>query len=176
MVSVGIARSFNRRDVNSRYFILIIALLAVIHYLLAGSAPPATPAQVAPQAHVAPVAPTSAAPSAPAAPVAPIGPSPVVAPQPPVVTAPIAPLAPVAAIPPQSVNSNFPVYPYAYTHTYGSNAGYFSNGIPAAYLRNTNSVRWATNPPYGNPVEGYTNSTIRVILPYRGNPPPSIQR
>lgn len=67
----------------------------------------------------------------------------------------------------QSVNSNAPAYPYPYAYTYGSNSAYFTNGIPKAYLRNTNSMYWITNPPYGNPSAGYTNYPIRVVLPYR---------
>jgi hypothetical protein len=155
----------HRLDVNTKYFVLIVALLAAIHYMLAGSAPLATPARVAPQAGVGPVAPSSVAPNAPVAPVAPIGPPTPAASSPPVASSPVAPLAPTAPIPPQSVNSNSPANPYAYTYTYGANRAYFTNGIPRAYLRNTNSVYWATNPPYGNPVDGYTNSGIRTILP-----------
>ncbi|HEX3627423.1 MAG TPA: hypothetical protein VH280_18610 [Verrucomicrobiae bacterium] len=153
---------------NIRYIILIAALLTAIHYLLAGSAPPAAPANVAPQARPAPVAPSPVAPSAPVgvapkpAPVAPVGPS------------PIAPIAPVA--PPQSVNPN------GYTFTHGTNNAYFTNGIPTAYLRNTNSVFWATNPPYGNPIDGYTNTTTGWILRRRpvptngSSPAPPMQR
>ena len=152
-------------DVNAKYFILIVAVLAVIHYLLAGSAPPANQAPVAPQAKVAPIAPSSIAPTAPAGPVAPIGPAPTPAPTAPVASSPIAPVAPVAPTPPQSVNSNFPVYPYAYA--YHTNSAYFTNGIPTAYLRNTNSVAWTTNAPYGNSAAGYTNNNVRYIIPYR---------
>lgn len=146
----------HRLDVNTKYFVLIVALLAAIHYMLAGSAPLATPARVAP---------SSVAPAAPVAPVAPIGPPTPAASSPPVASSPMAPLAPTAPIPPQSVNSNSPANPYAYTYTHGANRAYFTNGIPRAYLRNTNSVYWATNPPYGNPVDGYTNSGIRTIPP-----------
>ncbi|HEV2330409.1 MAG TPA: hypothetical protein VGY56_16630 [Verrucomicrobiae bacterium] len=152
---------------NTKYIISIVALLAVIHYLLAGSAPLAMPARVAPQAGVGPVAPSSVAPNASAAPVSPIGPPPPAAAQPPVASSPIAPVAPNAPIPPQSIDSNSPAYPYAYTYTYGSNRTYFTNGIPRAYLRDTNSVHWATNQPYGNPVDSYTNGGIRTCLPYQ---------
>jgi hypothetical protein len=146
--------------VNTKYFILIAAILAVIH-CLAGSAPVATPANVASQAKVAPVAPSSSAPSAPVAQGASVGAAAPAAPVAPVSTAPIAPIAPT---PPQSVNSNFPANPYAYS--YNSNSAYFTNGIPTAYLRNTNSFSWATNAPYGNPIAGYTNNNnFRIFNP-----------
>jgi hypothetical protein len=135
--------------VNTKYIISITAILAVIHCLFAGSAPPAPQARVAPQA---PVGRVNTAPVAPSAPIA---------------NSPIAPLAPVALPPARSLNPNFQGYPNAYTYSYGSNGAYFSNGIPTAYLRNTNSVSWATNPPYGNPVLGYTNNTIRTMVPYQ---------
>jgi hypothetical protein len=147
--------------VNKKYFILIVAVLAVIHYLPAGSAPPAAPAPIARQANVAPIAPQPVAPNGPLAPIAPIGPMPVAAPTAPVTIAPIANLAPVSPTPPQSVNSNFP---YAYTYMYVSNSPNFSNGIPTAYSKNPKSVYWITNAPYGNPVSGYTNRTDPVTV------------
>jgi hypothetical protein len=167
--------------VNIKYLISIVAILAVIHYLLAGSATPATTAPVASQAKVAPIAPTPVAPNAPVGPVAPIGPQPVPAPVAPVTVAPIAPTAPATPTPPQSANSAWPAVSNAYTYAYGfygTNNAYFTNGIPTAYLRNTNSVAWATNPPYGNPSAGYTNFPNRVVLPYQpGNTSsPSIQQ
>jgi hypothetical protein len=172
------ARAFKPGDVNIKYVILIAAILAVIHCLFAGSAPPAAQANVAPPARVAPVAPAPAASAAPVASGAPVAPAPQPAPTAPVTSSPVAPLAPVAPIPPQSVNSNFPVYPYAYAYAYRSNNAYFTNGIPTAYLRNTNSVAWATNPPYGNPIEGYTNvfPPYRRVSPIGNTSSPSIQQ
>jgi hypothetical protein len=145
--------------VNKKYLILIAAVLVAVRYLMAGSAPPAAPAPIAGQAKVAPIAPQTVAPNGPIAPVAPIGPMPSVAPTAPVTIAPIANLAHVPPTPPQSLNPNSP---YAYTYTYVSNSPNFSNGIPTGY--STNSVYWITNPPYGNPVSGYTNNTIPVIV------------
>ncbi|HEV2453328.1 MAG TPA: hypothetical protein VGY98_03650 [Verrucomicrobiae bacterium] len=152
-------------DVNTKYIISITAILAVIHCLFAGSALPA------PQARVAPQAPVAAAPIAPTAGSAPVGGmnTAPVAPLAPIANSPIAPLAPVAPAPAQSLNPNFQVYPNG--STYGSNGAYFPNGVPAAYFRNTNSISWATNPPYGNPVLGYTNNTIRTMVPYQGIAP-----
>ncbi len=147
---------------NKKLVILIaVAVLAIIHYLPAGSAPPAAQAPVARSANVAPIAPTPIAPGANVGPIAPIGAMPQAAPVAPVNVAPIANLAPVAPIPPQSVNSNVP---YAYTYSYYSNSTYFSNGIPAGYFRNRNSVHWITNPPYGNPTSGYTNRSVPVTV------------
>lgn len=146
---------------KTKYLILIAAIVAVVRYLPAGSAPPAAQAPVARSANVAPVAPTPIAPGATVGPIAPIGAMPSVAPVAPVNIAPIANLAPVAPIPPQSVNSNVP---YAYTYTYYTNSPYFSNGIPAGYFNNRNSVHWITNPPYGNPMSGYTNRAVPVTV------------
>jgi len=150
---------------KSLILIAVVFALAVVRYLTAGSAPIAAPAPVARQANVAPIAPSPAAPNGPVAPTAPIGATPPAAPVAPVNIAPIAPVAPAPSTPPQSGNGNSGyVYTYPYTYSYYSNSPYFSNGVPTGYLRNRNSVHWITNPPYGNPVSGYTNQSVPVIV------------
>ncbi|MGH8022758.1 MAG: hypothetical protein ACRED1_04195 [Limisphaerales bacterium] len=136
--------------------VILTAAFFASGYLFAGSAPPATPERAAPQARTGPVAPTPVAPAARPAPIAPIAP---------VARSPLAPIAPGSV--PRNVNSNWAIFPYPYAYAHGSNGVYFTNGIPTAYLRNTNSVYWATNPPYGNPVVGYTNNMIRPIFLHR---------
>ncbi|MGH7943095.1 MAG: hypothetical protein ACREFR_18710 [Limisphaerales bacterium] len=138
---------------NTKYIILVAVTWAGICNVLAGSAPPAHQAPVARQASVAPVHSTFAgAPAARVAPTAPRGPQAPVAPTSRVSSAPIAPVAPTPA---QGVNSNF-------SNAYTSRD--FTNGIPTAYFKNTNSVYWATNPPYGNPLSGYTNRTMPLMV------------
>lgn len=142
------------------------SLFLAMHYLFAGSAPPAAQAPVARPAKVAPVAPQPVAPNGPIAPIAPIGDMPQAAPVAPVNIAPIANLAHVPPTPPQSVQ---PIFPYAYTYTLYSNTPNFSNGLPTASSRRSRSVYWVTNPPYGNPVSGYTNQTVPATV--RRGPP-----
>jgi hypothetical protein len=156
----GIAR---RSDVNTRIWIIMIAVAAVIGGAFAGSAPPAPIAPTAAPARPAPIAPINLAPPAPIAPIAPIN----LAPSAPVAPiAPIAPspLAPVAALPPQSANSAAAVANAAYNIMYPPNVLIITNGYPTNGVRfafRTNVVNGVTNPAS----TGTTNGPVRIFLP-----------